>query len=390
MASGSIVSNTARYGPDRSNVAHSMSPARRRNAAPATGTAPALLRPGTTSNSRPAPTSTIDVDHRCNRRGPSRTNSVSSNPERLRFTDPVRVVIDERRAVGHHRVVDGVPVAAQLDRHLVHRAPVPADLHGDPPPRPIRQRQPRRRDRRVLAVHDPTGHAACTHTQRCLCHTSRAGRPNTGRSTSSTAVGPFTTAPAQPAHTRPRIAGLDMHHARAPALSIDAEHGHLRQTNQQLAHARRVHFHRGSPELDDVRHRQVRRAPVPRQGPLHPAHFRSAGKPLRIPLGRPFARTANPASDTSISVPSPPTGTTTYFLTGSSAGTLPRLGSTRDKAGPLELDTLLEVPTPMSTPIEQQRTTGRPSRGVVDVGQCIRRVANAMPNLWTSDTASFA
>jgi hypothetical protein len=82
-ASGSMVmlSNTARFGPDRSNVAQAMF-ARHSSERPAShrqGSTESL--PGTTSNSTPASTSTIDVDQRWRRRDPSRTNSVSSKPK---------------------------------------------------------------------------------------------------------------------------------------------------------------------------------------------------------------------------------------------------------------------------------------------------------------------
>ena len=88
-------------------------PPRRRCVRRATGTAPTLLRPGTTSSSCPA----RDVDDR--RRPPLTVPRPDPHeqrlvqPERGRLTDPVRIVIDERGAVGDHRVVDRVPVTAR-------------------------------------------------------------------------------------------------------------------------------------------------------------------------------------------------------------------------------------------------------------------------------------
>jgi hypothetical protein len=41
------------------------------------------LRPGTTSSSRPPPTSTMEVDQRWRRRGPDRQNSLSSSPKAI-------------------------------------------------------------------------------------------------------------------------------------------------------------------------------------------------------------------------------------------------------------------------------------------------------------------
>ena len=43
---------------------------------------------------------------------------------------------------------------------------------------------------------------------------------------------------------------LDVHPERTVIVIDDTQHDHIRQSDQQLAHARRVHFHRGSPDLD--------------------------------------------------------------------------------------------------------------------------------------------
>jgi hypothetical protein len=56
-------------------------------------------------------------------------------------------VVDERFAVGDHRVVAGVPSAAQLAGYLGHRPAVAAHLHRHPPPGPVRQRLAGRSDR---------------------------------------------------------------------------------------------------------------------------------------------------------------------------------------------------------------------------------------------------
>ncbi len=101
------------------------------------GTARPLSRPATTSSSCPASTSTIDVDHRWRRGG--RRARTTSRPTPTPSTVPIPVgVVDERRAVGDHGVVHGVPVAAQLEGDLVHGATVAADLDRHPPRRPDR------------------------------------------------------------------------------------------------------------------------------------------------------------------------------------------------------------------------------------------------------------
>ena len=54
-------------------------------------------------------------------------------PERGRLAEPVRIVVDERFAIGDHGVVDGVPRALERSGELVHRAAVLTDLTGHPP-----------------------------------------------------------------------------------------------------------------------------------------------------------------------------------------------------------------------------------------------------------------
>jgi hypothetical protein len=70
---------------------------------------------------------------------------------------------------------------------------------------------------------------------------------------------------------------LDVHHHRSSAARIDhAEDDHFGESDQQLAHARRVNFHRGSPELDGFDTIKLAEPPATRQGWSDPAHFRSS------------------------------------------------------------------------------------------------------------------
>ena len=55
-----------------------------------------------------------------------------------------------------------------------------------------------------------------------------------------------------------------MHAQRTVTVVIDAEHNHRWQSDKQFADTRRVHFHRGSPGLDDLRQ------PSSSQGPCAP------------------------------------------------------------------------------------------------------------------------
>ena len=68
-------------------------------------------------------------------------------PDRGRLAQPVRIVVDERFAIGDHGVVDGVPRALERSGELVHRAAVLTDLTGHPPGS-VGHRGARRRDPR--------------------------------------------------------------------------------------------------------------------------------------------------------------------------------------------------------------------------------------------------
>ena len=107
--------------------------------------------------------------------------------------------------------------------------------------------------RASCAVHDPTGHDPAEQAQRCLRHTSRAGRPKHGRSTSRTRRTILHDDPAAAARTRRPIAtGLDVDLDR-PARDVDdAQHVHVGQADEQLAGTRRVGLHRGSPGSNGI------------------------------------------------------------------------------------------------------------------------------------------
>ena len=99
---------------------------------------------------------------------------------------------------------------------------------------------------RSWPVHDPTGQPAAGQHQRCLRHTSRARRPNAGRSISSIDVAILDHRLAATARTRrPLTDGLDVHPQRAADVIDDAEHAHRGQANKQFAHAGRFSFQQG-------------------------------------------------------------------------------------------------------------------------------------------------
>ena len=167
--------------------------------------------------------------------------------------DAVGVVVEQSGAEGKHRVVDGVPVTAEFERDLVDRPAPATDLLGHPPPGPIGHDQAGRRDAQgflgprahrtararttppVLAPHQSSqaaegGHVDQLHQRPVLDH----HRPVASRT------------------DRTIGCGLDVDPQRSTGLVDDPEHPHRRQSDQQLAHPRRVQFHRGSPELDDI------------------------------------------------------------------------------------------------------------------------------------------
>jgi hypothetical protein len=94
---------------------------------------------------------------------------------------------------------------------------------------------------------------------------------------------------------RPFRTRLDVHNDGLVALVVDAEHVHRRQADQQLAQARRVRLHRGSPDRLAAE-LPILRAPVPRpvdpREHSHPAQIRSA---VLVTLERRHAWARTPA-----------------------------------------------------------------------------------------------
>jgi hypothetical protein len=79
-----------------------------------------------------------------------------------------------------------VPVTAELTSHLVDAPGTAADLDGRPPGGSGREHLTGEATMPCSSsVHDPPAQSASAHTQRRLCQTTRTGRPNIGRSTSS-------------------------------------------------------------------------------------------------------------------------------------------------------------------------------------------------------------
>ena len=139
-----------------------------------------------------------------------------------------------------------MPISAEIVRHVFDRAAMTADLLGRPPAGTVRHRQARRRDCGHILRPRPhrtrplwTQPAVLAPHQTCAASETRKVHQHHDRAILHPHPTPATAA------ARPRRRGLDMHPQQAGVF--DAEHVHSRQANQQLAHARRVQFHEGSP-----------------------------------------------------------------------------------------------------------------------------------------------
>ena len=193
-------------------------------------------------------------------------------PERGHRADPIRVV-DEPAAVGDDRVVDRVPVAAEIMSDLRDGAAVTPDLEGHPPPGPVGQLQTRRRDR--LTGLGPRGRRT-----RPLGAAPAALVPHQHRTTSEAGqIGqrdPITVldscwAPAR----RALLDGL------GPALDVDTqrvvvggEHPHPRETNETFKHDGCTVVGHRSPDREVVLDTRILAGLLCTSTDLHPAHVR--------------------------------------------------------------------------------------------------------------------
>ncbi len=189
----------------------------------------------------------------------------------------LRVVIDQGGAIGDDGVVDGVPVSAELDGHLVDRAAPASDLFGHPPPGPVPKRQARRCKHLSLRPSITRPGTRSPHSSIDACATSTwpgvrtpAGRPAPPRGDPSPDLVLYIR------HTPAARLGARHESTADPRIYIGhADEPHLGQANEQFAGADRVADHRGSPS-EGVENRQTGRAPATHRGPSDSAPFRSA------------------------------------------------------------------------------------------------------------------
>ena len=122
--------------------------------------------------------------------------------------------------------------------------------------RPARSVMTRRAAATVGAssVHEPVSQSSFGHDHRCLRHTSRQGRPNAGRSTSSTTGRSLiATAPPQPPQTgRCALVSMCTHNGPPTSSTIPSTVTAGSPTSSSHTRVGSVHFHRGSPDLDGL------------------------------------------------------------------------------------------------------------------------------------------
>jgi hypothetical protein len=156
-------------------------------------------------------------------------------------------IVDQRRAVGDHRVHDGVPVTAELAGDLGDGAPLPADLGGGPPAGPICHPGAGRGDPPVrLGPRAARAHRFGTAPAALAPHQGR--RPPERRQIDELDRWPvLDPRPGPAARTAGDLdSGLDMHSQRLAGLVLDADDGDVGQSDEQGAHARSVGLHRDS------------------------------------------------------------------------------------------------------------------------------------------------
>ncbi len=200
---------------------------------------------GTMSNNWPRPTSTTPVAQALVRNFPRRHIKCSSRPNDS--VSPIRSTSASSSATPQ-RCTDPF-TGSQL-----HPSSDATSLSGRPRPAwRVTQRPARvvRRSRggaiaQSCSVTVPAAHSLPPQRHRRLCHTSNTARPNTGRSTNSTARSPSDhNGPPQPPQTG-RGARRRTCRRNGPAASSSTPTTST-SPNQQLTHACRVNSHRDPP-----------------------------------------------------------------------------------------------------------------------------------------------
>ncbi len=185
-------------------------------------------------------------------------------------------------------LVDGMPVTTQLSGHFLNSAAGLADLLGRPPSRPGGQQRPLRGDLGVLFGERTNFAGLVGALPAGFRQLRRAGRPNEGRSTSSTTRVPFDhRGPPQPGHRGRGFRQRTSTSTPPPRGSPTPQTSTSSNPTNTPAHARRIAFHRGPPHSGMNYKRPIMEDPTPDPvdslphpaRPLHrplPPHFRRA------------------------------------------------------------------------------------------------------------------
>ena len=166
---------------------------------------------------------------------------------------PRSVGFQQRSAPTGDLVVHRMPPTPKFRSHLIDRATLPPDLGGHPPSRPRRQQRTHRTNPRVLfdershttlgiqprpaPLPPPQPHRPTKRRQVHQHHRPIALRPH-----------PTTTGPTG----RAGLTRADHHLQRPFPGIVDPDQLHLAQAYQQLAHTRKISFHRGPPDSDVI------------------------------------------------------------------------------------------------------------------------------------------
>jgi len=207
-------------------------------------------------------------------------------PQCLDACGPRSICCEQGIAIGADRIHDRVPVTVELTGDFCDRTTRPPHLRGRPACGSIRHPRSHGCDRvvengpRALRARDVRAAPPLLVPDE-PCRSAERGKIDELDRRTVLELPTSTTARA-PALVTTR---LHVHHERATLCALhDTEHAHLTQSDKQLAHARRVRFHRGPPASTAF-------ATIDSVGPLHRARGCSGrhGTPLKSedpPMGR--------------------------------------------------------------------------------------------------------
>ena len=170
------------------------------------------------------------------------------HPHCFHRTVPASIGLQQRLTPTDDFVIDGMPITPQLHRHLRNGTTQSPDLNSCPPSSSGSQQSPLRSNRRVL-LDERTPLTGAVWTHPAALSPPKPHRPAKHRKVHQPDR-PVTLGPHRPGTAlthRPRRPAAYRHPKRPPPIIVYPYHINLAQTHQQLAHERRIRFHRGPP-----------------------------------------------------------------------------------------------------------------------------------------------